>query len=546
LRGDQRHLHEILMNLAGNAVKFTDAGGVTFAVDATALSPTRVRLRFEVSDTGIGIAEDAVGRIFESFTQADETIIDRFGGTGLGLAICERLARLLGGEIGVHSQLGVGSTFWLEVDVDRQAQAELPAPVAFAGAQLLLLTEDRATADLLSQRTAGWGIDLHVAANAAQAINAIRAAAGQRPTLILHRDGLKSDVGALASALKGLDPTGRLPLILIDRLPDAGLPSLDLRAHFTTLISPLLEESELRAALAIAAVQRRGVSLKEVEENAPPRAGRTLNILVADDNRTNQRVIAKILERAGHRTQVVANGEEALDALDASQFDLVLMDVNMPVMNGIEATKLHRFSALREPRIPIVALTADTTPEVAARCAEAGMDGCLTKPVEPARLLELIQKMAPAPIESPAADSAPGQPVTDIASHPRFRPASVLPVIDRRVLTELEQLGGKAFLSELIREFVRDAGGIVGDLAGAANECDVTLFRDKAHALRSGAANIGAKAMYDLCLQWRQITLAQLQENGPRHVERLRAELERAQGALLQHVSALEQSENQS
>jgi two-component system sensor histidine kinase RpfC len=543
LRGDQRHLNEILMNLAGNAVKFTDAGGVTFAVDATSLSSTRVRLRFEVSDTGIGIAEDAVGRIFESFTQADATIIDRFGGTGLGLAICERLVKLLGGEINVDSVLGAGSTFWFTVDVDRQNEAALPAGT-LDGAQVLLLTGDTVTADRVGGYLAGWGGELQVVANAAQAINALRSNDGVRRTLIIHREGLKANVDALASALKGLDPTGRTPLILIDDVPATGLPDLMLRRHFTTLLSPLVGEDELRAALAIAAIQRRGVALGKPVETGVPDPVRTLRILVADDNRTNQRVIAKILERAGHEARLVANGEEALDALDEGTFDLVLMDINMPVMNGLEATKLYRFSALGQPHVPIIALTADTTPEIVSRCAEAGMDSCVTKPIEPARLLEIIHKMAPQQDAVVPAQPGPAPLVTDIASHPRFRPANILPVIDRRMLAELEELGGKAFLSELIKEFVREAGSLVHELSLAADAVDVTLFRDRVHALRSSAANVGAKALYDLCLQWRQITLAELQENGPQNIERLKMELERVQRTLVQHVSTLDQSES--
>jgi two-component system sensor histidine kinase RpfC len=531
------------MNLAGNAVKFTDSGSVMLAVDATPLTNSRVRLRFEVSDTGVGIAEDALGRIFNSFTQADETIINRFGGTGLGLAICRRLVELLGGEIGVESKLGVGSNFWFTLDLDCQAEAAKPA--TFAGARIIFMSAD----DIMARRIVGlageWGANVQVADTAGQAIGLLRAVPEGTPrTLILHKEGLATDADALASALHGLDPSGRLPLILIDDDYASGLPDHLVRQHFTTVLSPAAEEQELRAALRIACGHRSlpATAGARTDEALPARPSRKLHILIADDNRTNQRVVAKILERAGHRTTIVGNGEEALDALEHNDFALVLMDVNMPVMNGLEATKLYRFTALGLPHVPIVALTADITPEVAQRCKEAGMDACLTKPIEPVRLLEVLDQMVPADAEDATPEPTPA--VTDITTHPRFRPASSQPAIDLRVLSELEALGGKPFLSELIREFINDAGVLVESIAVAAEAVDVRMFRDQAHALRSGAANIGAKGLYDLCLQWRQINEGELQLDGRRNAERLAAELERVRDALLQYQTTADQSEN--
>jgi two-component system, sensor histidine kinase RpfC len=542
LCGDQRHLHEILMNLAGNAVKFTDSGSVMLAVDATPLSSSRMRVRFEVSDTGVGIAEDALGRIFNSFTQADETIINRFGGTGLGLAICRRLVELLGGEIGVDSTLGVGSNFWFTVDLDRQVETAQASSVA--GTRVVIMSTDAIAAGRVVGLAAELGATVEVADTAGQAIGLLRAVPEGTPrTLILHKAGLIADVDALASALHGLDPTGRLPLILIDDVPANGLPDLLVRQHFTTVLSPAIDEQELQAALRIACGQRAASATAAAlaAETLPARPSRKLTILIADDNRTNQRVVAKILERAGHQTTVVGNGEEALDALEQADFDLVLMDVNMPVMNGLEATKLYRFTAIGLPHMPIIALTADITPEVAQRCHEAGMDACLTKPIEPVRLLEVIDRMVP---QSEDATPIPVQAVTDIASHPRFRPANVLPAIDLRVLGELEALGGKPFLAELIKEFINDAGILVQSIAAAAEAVDVRMFRDQAHALRSGAANIGAKGLYDLCLQWRQINESELQLDGRRHAERLSAELERVRDALQQYQTTAGQSES--
>jgi two-component system sensor histidine kinase RpfC len=538
LHGDQHHLHEILLNLAGNAVKFTQFGSVLFAVDASPLSESRVRLRFEVSDTGVGIAADAVDRIFESFTQADETIMERFGGTGLGLAICQRLVELLGGQIGVESKLGEGSSFWFNLDMDIQASGAAEQH-SFAGSRVVLMSSDTAAATRLGELVRRFQGNFEVVETAAEALALLRSGVGAATetiprTLVLHRGGLNSDVAALAAALHGLDPVGRTPLILIDEPGVPGLPDAALRRHFTTTLSHTLSEQELVAAMTIAGLNRATISVVQgLDAILKGRPKRNLHILVADDNHTNQRVAAKVLERAGHTATIVSNGEEALDALTMGHFDLVLMDVNMPVMNGLEATKLYRFTALGQPHVPIIALTADISSEVAARCLEAGMDSCLTKPIEPVKLLDAIEALVPAPGET-AADAKPLM-VTEISSHPRFRPAISLPSIDEGVLKELEALGGREFLDEVSQEFVRDARVLVQSLASAAENEDVTMFRDRAHALRSGAANIGAKALYDLCLQWRQINSAEIHESGRGHVDRLSTELERVQDTLEQY-----------
>jgi two-component system sensor histidine kinase RpfC len=547
LRGDQHHLHEILLNLAGNAVKFTDAGSVVIAVDATPISETRVRLRFEVSDTGVGIAEDAVHRIFESFTQADETIMDRFGGTGLGLAICQRLVELLGGEIGVQSKPGEGSTFWFVLDMETRSSVAVEAP-SLEGGKVILLSANADMGHRLRALVERYGGSFDVVENAGDALVSLRNGhlqavdVGPR-TLVLHRDGLTGDTNALVLALQGLDPIGRTPLVLIDepvRLDAAGVFA---NRHFATVVSPALEEREVISALTIAGLNR---GATDIPDHAPAakRPTRKLHVLVADDNRTNQRVVGKVLERAGHVTTIVGNGEEALDALSIGRFDVVLMDVNMPVMNGLEATKLFRFTALGQPHVPIIALTADITPEVAARCLEAGMDSCLTKPIEPDKLLDAIDQIVPEP-QRPQEKAAKPPLVTDISSHPRFRPATSLPSIDEGVLKELEALGGKEFLYDVSREFVHDAAILVESLAAAVDKEDVALFRDRAHALRSGAANIGAKALYDLCLQWRQITGPEIHENGARCMERLRGELEKVRNALEHYRDEDKQTENQ-
>ena len=261
---------------------------------------------------------------------------------------------------------------------------------------------------------------------------------------------------------------------------------------------------------------------------------RSLSILVAEDKRTNQMVIAKILDRAGHRVTIVDNGEAALDILETQEFDLVLMDVNMPVMNGIEATKLYRFTALGRPHVPIVALTADATEEVKRRCREAGMDACATKPIEPHRLLEIIGTLV--------ADAAKGpRAVANKAGTVGQASVTALNAregaVDLDTIDALESLGGKEFVDDLAAQFLDDAADILRQLSDITAAGDTLAFREQLHALRSAAANIGARGIYEMCLAWRQIAPDDLANQGEIYLNGLREEFERVSVALRGRLS---------
>jgi len=218
------------------------------------------------------------------------------------------------------------------------------------------------------------------------------------------------------------------------------------------------------------------------------------------------------------------------------EFDLVLMDVNMPVMNGIEATKLYRFAALGRPHVPVVALTADATEEVARRCEEAGMDACITKPIEPNRLLEIIATLVPN--EGKPAQDAPSS--AEIASYPTARPrlrAATTSAVDVQTLNALEELGGKDFVDELAAQFIKDGSEVLDFLAEAAATGDLAAFREQLHALRSAAANIGARGIYEMCLGWRHIAPEDFAIRGEAHLKKLNEEFERVRMALRGRLS---------
>jgi two-component system sensor histidine kinase RpfC len=531
LVGDKPHLEEVLINLAGNAVKFTESGFVVIAVDAVACDGDQVRLRFEVTDTGIGISNDAQKRVFERFTQADETIIDRFGGTGLGLAIARQLVELQGGNIGVQSAPGKGSTFWFEIELEAQTQNPLQVytaqtPVVFVGGT----DDDRTVArSYVPNVTFSNNLD-----EAATALASLRASGVRRPIAIIHHDIAEKLDEAAFRTIAGDNPACAPALILVTGDHDEGLPASIVRSRFMTTLATPLDPMKLVASLQIA----RGTNAAERPDTNRNRmivaARRPLSILVAEDKRTNQMVIAKILDRAGHRVTIVDNGEAALDILETQDFDLVLMDVNMPVMNGIEATKLYRFASLGRPHVPIVALTADATEEVKRRCREAGMDACATKPIEPHRLLEIIGTLVEDPAKGPRVVSSKAEAAGHaLVAARNAREAAV----DLDTIDALESLGGKEFVDELAAQFLDDAADILRQLSDITTAGDTLAFREQLHALRSAAANIGARGIYEMCLAWRQIAPEDLASQGESYLKALREEFERVCVALRGRLS---------
>jgi two-component system sensor histidine kinase RpfC len=263
---------------------------------------------------------------------------------------------------------------------------------------------------------------------------------------------------------------------------------------------------------------------------------RSLSVLVAEDNKTNQKVVSKILERAGHSTTIVDNGDAAMEALTSREFDLVLMDINMPVLNGLEATKLIRFATLGLRPIVIIALTGDATPETRQRCLEAGMDDCLTKPIKPATLIAKIDAMFPpeAAEEGAAADGIEASEDAIEAEDMPSEPVRAIKGLDERALADLEELGGPDFVSSVVAQFVGDAAAVLQRISVAVAEGDVVSFRERAHALRSCAANVGARGLFDLCLAWRDMDARGFNLHG----EEICRELETEFAAIQAHLQA--------
>ncbi len=545
LSGDARHLCDILINLAGNAVKFTDTGSVDVAVSVLNSEPIyayeRLRLRFEVTDTGIGIAKEAQSRIFEHFSQADNTIINRFGGTGLGLAIVRRLIELHGGSFGVESAPDCGSTFWFELEFGASKNEAVWMPRLRDG-QVIALSEDVGLQGLLKEQMAEFGVAISSTDRAADLVGLMRQAAQEgirRCIVLLDERDMGDDPRILADAMVGQDPMIAPTLILIsDRVDD--IPADWRRSAFVTVLprepDPILVRRALQMSVAT------GVTRKASDENAPLVSSRRRAVLVADDNPTNQKVIAKILEKAGHDVEIAENGEVALDALNRHSFDIVLMDLNMPVMNGIEAMKLYAFASLGRKPVPVVGLTADATPSARARCLEAGMVECITKPVEPAVLLSKMEQIIDDDIGHvdtiPEADD---EKVASIAAHPKFR-ATGRAVVDLNTLENLWELGGAEFVEEVVGGFVNDTEETLNQLSALCEESDLEGFQNQAHAMRSGAANIGAQGIYSICSRLEVIDEDEFMRHGFERLRELQLEVSSVREVLNERLKDTSQS----
>jgi PAS domain S-box-containing protein len=410
--GDEGRVRQILINLAGNAVKFTDAGGVKITVAPEAEGNF---LRFEVADTGVGIGKDAQARIFEVFVQADNSLARKYGGTGLGLAISRKVVVAMGGDIGLDSTPGKGSRFWFTIPFKRAgadlaheaADAAKPnavAPGSLQNVKAMVLTQFGGTGDALVRHLCDVGGDAY----GARGLQAARTALGGGSFHLLISDAMigGAPVGELVAEAKARDPKLRA-IVLLSALDRSKLLSLKAQGFDGYLIKPVRAASLIERSRKL--LSGEAESEAQLDESTPiaetaiqPAEG--LRILMAEDNRINVLLATKLLTNMGHRVDTVGDGKEALEALARAPYDLVLMDVHMPQMDGLEATRRIRRaeSSTRtrrgqlSARIPIVALTANAMEGDRQVCLDAGMDDFLTKPLDPEALRAILRRYTPA------------------------------------------------------------------------------------------------------------------------------------------------------
>jgi two-component system sensor histidine kinase RpfC len=519
LRGDPHHLRQVLINLVGNALKFTEHGSVTVHVSTQVEAPQSVRLKFSIRDTGIGIPPEAQARIFESFAQADQTTTRRFGGTGLGTTIAKQLVELMGGRIGLESAVGLGTTFWFEVELSKQPERAPAGLGELAGARVMLVGFPVAEREAIEHALRGWGSSPVAAATieeaAAVLVSEISVAAPYHSAL-LYQGG--NDYRA-AQRFRRAAPNPAPPAVLaVPR--DAAVARFDaLSAGFAAVLELPFEKRQLFNVLhSVSAAEEPREGVVQLRDYA--RRGSTerkLRVLVADDNPTNREVIGRILERGGHEARLVHDGEQALDALEQGTFDLVLLDRNMPGLGGLEALQAIRLMTRGRERLPVAILSADVTPEARRDALEAGADGFLPKPIEVARLLREIQALAalseeprgrgPTPLARPAYPGAPD-------------------VINVETLGHLEELGSTPeFLEKLVNVFLSDGASLLTRIEQAAGARHCGELRTLVHAMKGSSASMGTERLTRVCSTFENLSDAELRLQAPALARSLGEEL---------------------
>jgi CheY-like chemotaxis protein/nitrogen-specific signal transduction histidine kinase/HPt (histidine-containing phosphotransfer) domain-containing protein len=524
--GDATRLRQVLVNLLSNAVKFTEHGEVCLTASVLRRETERVQLRFAVRDTGIGIPASQQEHLFKAFSQGDASTTRKYGGTGLGLAISARLARLMGGDIRVESQERQGSTFSFTIDagIGRDvptARYRTGSAPELAGRKVLLVDDNPANLQILKTQCTRWGMEASCATRGTHAL-ALLEAEGPFDIAVLdlhmpHMDGLQ-----LARAITAQRGDSAPPLVLLSSSPGRSRDAAAMKLFAATLSKPV-KHSRLFAVLDEVVHHRRAAAA------APPAQiiDHTLadqlpmNILVVEDSDINRKLAVTMLRKFGYTCEVAVDGSEAVAKVRTQRYDLVFMDLQMPVMDGLEATR--QIVAMQPPhrRPRIVAMTANALPQDRQRCLDAGMDDYIAKPILPMLVQQLIERWAP------QRSRAPGE-----AAHG---------VLDEAILKELSALdepGAPSILRRLLGDYLSETPAALSAINQHLHSGDTTDLGKRAHKLAGTSASLGAKAMAEVCNRIEQTV--QRNETSPlaAMVEELEMRFTRTRTALQRYVAS--------
>ena len=485
MRGDPTRVRQVLMNLIGNAIKFTEQGEVDVSAAVVGYHDDRTSVRFRVRDTGIGISDEQLATIFDEFTQADASMTRRYGGTGLGLAISRKLVALMGGQLSVTSEVGRGSefSFTLRLPVERSAAAATPGrAVSLGGRRLLVVDDNETNRRILRDMLGAEGVAVHEAARADAGLTALRrAAAAGTPFDIAILDAQMPDQDGfeLAAAVRADPDLAATKLLILTSAGQRGdgerCRQMGIQAYLTKPIA----RADLIEAVGTVLLEAppAGAAPALITRHSIAESRHTLRILLAEDNLVNQQVATAMLVKRGHQVDVVGNGREAVDAIGTHDYDLVLMDIQMPEMDGFAATQAIR-ALPRGRSLPIIALTAHALSGERERCLERGMTGYLAKPFKAHDLFAAIEGRTAATADTAA---APAPPV-DLAA---FRGT-------------MREAGAEAAVDGILATFASTLPQRLEALAEASRGGEAEAIQRAAHAFRSAAATIGAHRLAQL------------------------------------------------
>jgi len=580
LRGDPTRLRQVLTNLTGNAIKFTAEGEVVVRVSTLEEAKDRVQLRFEVKDTGIGISPEAKTRIFEDFVQADGSTTRKYGGTGLGLNIAKQLTEIMGGQIGVDSTLGQGSTFWFTVSLEKQRAIVQQAPAPrydLRNVRVLVVDDNDTNRSILREQLTGWGTDYADAAGGPEALEMLRGAASRGEAyevVILDMMMPGMDGIALARAIKVDAAIADVRLIMLASVGLRGDAEEARQAGISAYLSKPARQSELYNCLAAVMGKTADTSSSQLVTRhslAETKGQFHAHVLLAEDTLVNQEVAREMLKGVGCQVDVVANGLEAVEAVSATSYDLIFMDCQMPEMDGYEATgiirkkeekKLKAQSSKEEgasptgsskptstiqcaasrKRIPIIALTAHAMEGDREQCLTAGMDDFLTKPFTPDKLHTTLKRWLPRAAgvsreEAVASDRVSGATSASQeageANQINRRP------IDPKALDNIRALqreGAPDIVSKVIHIYLKESPKFLQTLQDAVSAQNATALQKAAHSFKSSSANVGAVGLSELCKDMEAMGRDNKTDNAAPLLSDIQAEYETVQAALTEQL----------
>ena len=561
LRGDPGRLRQILTNLTYNALKFTQAGEVVIRVLLVEENENDVLLRFLVRDTGIGIPKGMIGLLFEKFSQVDTSTTRLYGGTGLGLAISKQLAELMGGEAGVESEEGKGSEFWFTVRLGKQAggmQVESSIPLAdLHNVRALIVDDNETSREILTIRLASWGMRPSEVQDGPGALEALYRALDENDPFriaVIDMQMPGMDGEALGRAIKADERLADTRMVMLTSLGMRGDAQRFQAISFAAYATKPIRHQELKAILSLTLTERDGAEptprpittrhmAREMLNNLF--AGREMRILLAEDNITNQQVALGILLKLGLKADAVANGAEALKALETLPYDLVLMDVQMPEMDGIEATReirnwkpetgedgVHRGSGVkcRDSRIPIIAMTAYAMQGDRERCLEAGMNDYIEKPVSPQALAEVLDKWLPKEIDGYRKKKKEidedGKPSSIINTSLIFDRADMMSMLMDD--EDLARTVGATFLDDIPRQ--------IAALRDYLEAGDATGAERQAHTIKGASANVGGQALRAVAFEMEKAARAGDLSDTRGYMPELEAQFDRLKQAMTKEL----------
>ena len=536
LVGDATRVRQVLVNLVGNAIKFTKQGQVLVDVKCDTMTDTTAELQFSVADTGIGIPAEKLEAIFDAFEQADTSTTREFGGTGLGLAICKSLVEMMGGRIWAESEEGSGSVFCFHIrfGLSRAANHEHAGLASLAGVPVLVVDDNATSRSILEEMLTNWGFDVRLTLSGQEAVDLItqKHHAGESFQLLitdLHMPQM--DGFELCRQIREAAPLADLKIIM---LTSGGHEGNEERCHplriAQRLLKPVRQSELLGTILEVMGVA--GPLGEPTRTTEFVRTGRqtSLRILIAEDGIANQKLAAGLLTAWGHHVTIANNGREAIDQILSSPFDLVLMDVQMPVMDGLEATRhIREYEKERGLHLPIIAMTAHAMPGDREKCLQAGMDDYVSKPVRRQELYAALATLLPKELNAAASDGAEsGSPPTD---------ETAAPVAQIDWVYALKNLdGNRQILKEVINASLEEIPEHLTNIRSALNDIDYELIRRESHTIKGCLQIFGETKAWAASKQLEALACAREHEG----MKELFAELQREWVSLVPGFAAFE------